>query len=242
MSVSVSVRRTAAVALAASSLLFAAACGGSDSKSDKPAEKDATASSAPSAPSAAAPAGAAKSVTEAQLKAALLAANEVPAGWKADPEADDSVGKADNGDCQKFLDLMQSQPAALGATARQTSNFDNGGQQVFGFEADKATGYLNGFDATVAKCASFNVDMDGEKAPATVKPLTVDKAGDEAHGYELVIDAGPVKMGFDNYVVRKGAALSTFSATTKQPGAAPSADFKTVTATVAKKLDQVIKG
>lgn len=239
MSVSISVRRTAAVALAASSLLFAAACGGSDSKSDKPAEKDTTASVAPSA---AARAGAAQSVTEAQLKAALLAANEVPAGWKTDPGAGDSVGKAEDRDCQKFLDLMQSQPAALGATARQTSNFDNGGQQVFGFGADKAAGYLNGFDATVAKCASFTVDMDGEKAPATLKPLTVDKAGDEAHGYELVIDTGAVKMSFDNYVVRKGAALSTFSATTKQPGAAPSAEFKTVTATVAKKLDQAIKG
>ncbi|MFI6050499.1 hypothetical protein ACIBCO_10460 [Streptomyces violascens] len=234
---SVCVRRSAAVALAASSLLFAAACGGSDSKGDKSAEKDTAKSSAPSA----AAAGGAKSVTEAQLKAALLAANEVPAGWKADPEAGDSVGKADNRDCQKFLDLMQSQPAALGAAARQTSNFDNGGQQVFGFDADKAAGYLKGFDATVAQCASFNVDMDGEKAPATVKPLTVDKAGDEAHGYELVIDMGPVKMGFDNYVVRKGAALSTFSTKTKQPGAAPAAEFKTVTATVAKKLDQAIK-
>ncbi|MGW1865375.1 hypothetical protein ACWCPS_07435 [Streptomyces mauvecolor] len=235
MSVSVSVRRTAAVALAASSLLFAAACGGSDGKSDKSAEKS-SASSAPAAPAAA------KSVTEAQLKAALLAANEVPAGWKADPEAGDSVGKADNRDCQKFLDLMQGQPTALGAAARQTSNFDNGGQQVFGFDADKAAGYLKGFDATVATCASFTVNMDGEKAPATVKPLTVDKAGDEAYGYELVIDMGSMKMGFDNYVVRKGAALSTFSATTKQPGAAPTADFKTVTATVAKKLDQAVKG
>ncbi|WP_438293944.1 hypothetical protein [Streptomyces sp. HUAS TT7] len=239
MSVSVSVRRTAAVALAASSLLFAAACGGSDSKSDKSTEKDTTTSAAPSA---AARAGAAKSVTEAQLKAALLAANEVPAGWKADPEPGDSVGKADNRDCQKFLDLMQGQPTALGAAARQTNNFDNGGQQVFGFDADKAAGYLKGFDATVATCASFTVDMDGEKAPATVKPLTVDKAGDEAHGYELVIDMGPVKMGFHNYVIRKGAALSTFSTKTEQPGAAPTAEFKTVTATVAKKLDQAVKG
>ncbi|MGW2864812.1 hypothetical protein [Streptomyces sp. NPDC001205] len=232
--VSASVRRTAAVTLVASSLLFAAACGGSDSKSDTSATS--------SAPSASAPAGAAKSVTEAQLKAALLTANEAPAGWKADPEAGDGVGKADKGDCQKFLDLMQGQPAALGATARQTSNFDHGGQQVFGFDADKAAGYLKGFDATVATCASFTVDMDGEKAPATVKPLTVDKAGDESHGYELVIDMGPIKMGFDNYVVRKGAALSTFSAKAKQPGAAPAAEFKPVTDAVAKKLDQAIQG
>ncbi|MFG2716707.1 hypothetical protein ACGFW5_00120 [Streptomyces sp. NPDC048416] len=234
-----SVRRATAVALAASSLLFAAACGGSDSKSDKAAAgKDTSAAR----PSASAPTGAAKSVTQAQLKAALLTAKEAPAGWQVDPEAGESVGSAENRDCQMFLNLMQSAPDKMGATARQTSNFDNGGQQVFAFDGDRATGYLKPFDASVTECASFVVNMDGDKTPATLKPLTVDKAGDEAHGYELVLDMGPVKMGFDTYVVRKGAVLSTFSAKSKQPVGVAAPEFKTVTATVARKLDQAIQG
>ncbi|GAA2451924.1 hypothetical protein ACFPFX_13945 [Streptomyces mauvecolor] len=235
-SVSASARRTAAVALAASSLLFAAACGGSDAKSDKPAEKDGAKSTASS--------GAAKSsVTEAQLKAALLTEKDVPAGWKAGPSTGGlTFGKATKPECQKLLELMQSESAPMGAAARQTSNFEYGLQQVFGFDGDKAAGYLKGFEATLAQCAAFTVDMEGEKYPAAVKPLTVDKAGDEAHGYELVLDMGPIKMGFHNYVVRKGGALSTLSTKGKQPVGLPEADFKTVTATVAKKLDQAVKG
>ncbi|MFG3286700.1 hypothetical protein [Streptomyces sp. NPDC048111] len=236
MSVSRSARRATAVALAASSLLFAAACGGSDGKSDKASGADKSAA-APSSPAAAGGA-----VTEAQLKAALLTAQDVPASWKVDPEGGPSMGKAEKAACQKFLDLIQSEPAPLGAAARQTVNFEDGGQQVFGFDGDKAAGYLKNLDADLAGCASFGVETDGEKYPATVKALTVDKAGNESHGYQLVFDMGPVKMAFDNYVVRKGAALSTFSAKAKAPGGEPSAEFKAVTATVAKKLDQAVKG
>ncbi|MFE3185710.1 hypothetical protein ACFXKR_33250 [Streptomyces violascens] len=235
VSVSASARRAAAVALAASSLLFAAACGGSDAKGEESAGKGGAKSTASS--------GAAKSsVTEAQLKAALLTAEDVPAGWKADPTPAENIGKADRPECQKLLDLLQSEPAVLGAAARQTSNFEYAGQQVFGFDGDKAAGYLKGFDATLTQCASFALNADGGKVPIAVKPLTVDKAGDEAHGYELVLDAGPMKMGFHTYVVRKGGAMSTLMAKGKQPVGIPEADFKTVTATVAKKLDQAIKG
>uniref|UniRef100_A0AAU2V9H2 Lipoprotein n=1 Tax=Streptomyces sp. NBC_00003 TaxID=2903608 RepID=A0AAU2V9H2_9ACTN len=237
MSVSVSVRRAAAVALAASSLLFAAACGSSDSKSDKPAEEDgakSTASASSGAPKS--------SVTEAQLKAALLTEKDVPAGWKAGPAVDESMGKADKPECQKLLDLIHVEPAPIGAAARQASSFEYGLQQVFGFDGDKASGYLKGFDATLAQCASFGMDADGGKVPITVKPLTVEKAGDEAHGYELVLESGPMKLGFHNYVVRKGAALSALSTKGKQPVGIPAPEFKTVTATVAKKLDQAIKG
>ncbi|GGU16153.1 lipoprotein [Streptomyces violascens] len=239
MPVSVSVRRAAAVALAVSALLSVAACGSSDAKGDKAAEKDGAKSSAPAA------SGTAKSsVTEAQLKAALLTEKDVPAGWKADPSIGGGLtfGKATKPECQKLMELMQSEPAPMGAAARQTSNFEYGMQQVFGFDGDKAAGFLKGFEATLAQCATFTVDMEGEKYPAAVKPLTVDKAGDEAHGYELVLDMGPIKMGLHNYVVRKGSALSTLSTKGKQPVGIPEADFKTVTATVAKKLDQAIKG
>ncbi|MCT9087752.1 hypothetical protein N4G70_02615 [Streptomyces sp. ASQP_92] len=239
MSASRSARRAAAVTLVASSLLFAAACGGSDSKSDKAADKDTAKSSAPSA---SAPGAAGGTVSEAQLKAALLTTKDVPAGWKVDPEGGSTMGKADKAECQKFLDIVQSEPAPLGAAARQTVNFEDGGQQVFGFDGDKAAGYLKGFDASLAQCASFGVEVDGQKYPATLKPLTLDKAGDEAHGYQLVLDLTQVKMAFDNYVVRKGAALSTFSTKSKTPGGAAGAEFKTITATVAKKLDQAVKG
>ncbi|WP_167153340.1 hypothetical protein [Streptomyces sp. MBT27] len=240
----VSVGRAVAVALAASSLAFAAACGSSDGTSDKPAGKDAAKSSSSAAPGTSGDAGSAKgAVTEARLKAALLTEKDVPAGWKAGPSTGGlTFGKATKPECQKLMQLMQSEAAPMGAATRQTSNFEYGLQQVFGFDGDKAAGYLKGFDATLAQCAAFTVDVEGEKYPATVKPLTVDKAGDEAHGYELVMDMGPIKMGFHNYVVRKGGALSALSTKGKQPVGIPAAEYKAVTATVAKKLDQAIQG
>ncbi|MFE4859912.1 hypothetical protein [Streptomyces sp. NPDC056670] len=231
-------RRTASVALAAATVLLAAACGNSDGKGDKPAAKDA----AKASPSAAAGAsGAGTPVTAAQLKAALLTAQDVPAGWKADPDGGPVVGKTEKPECQKLLDLMQSEPAPMGAAARQTSNFEYGGQQVFGFDGDKAAGYLKDFDATLSRCASFSVALEGEKYAATVRPLPVDKAGDASYGYELLLDLGAGKMGFHNYVVRKGAALSTLSTKGKQAVGIPEADYKALTATVAKKLDQAVK-
>ncbi|MFF3157040.1 hypothetical protein [Streptomyces sp. NPDC057910] len=240
----VSVRRAAAVALAASSLAFAAACGSSDGKGDKPAQKDAATSSTAASPGTSGASGGAKGpVTEAQLKAALLTEKDVPATWKAGPGTDGlTFGKAVKPECQKLIQLMQSEAAPMGAAIRQSSNFEYGLQQVFGFDGDKAAGYLKGFDATLTQCATFAVDMGGEKYPVTVKPLPVDQAGDEAHGYELVMDMGPIKMGFHTYVVRKGGALSALCAKGKQAVGIPAAEYQAVTGTVAKKLDQAIQG
>ncbi|MFE9117772.1 hypothetical protein [Streptomyces sp. NPDC007172] len=199
---------------------------------------------APGASGASGASGGAKgSVTEAQLKVALLTEKDVPADWKAGPGTGGlTFGKATKPECQKLMQLMQSEATPRGAATRRTADFEYGLQQVFGFDGDKAAWYLKGFEATLTQCATFTVDVEGEKYPVTVKPLPVFKAGAEAHGYELVMDMGPIKMGFHNYVVRKGGALSALTAKGKQAVGIPAAQYQAVTGTVAKKLDQAVQG
>jgi hypothetical protein len=128
--------RLAHAALASFLLLGVSACQfGSDDKDKKAGDAAVSASSAPSAaasgPSAAAsgpaspgsPGAGSKSLTSADLKAALLTQQEMGAGWTAKPSTSDVYGSITmtavpaNAQCQPLLDLMAGAKPASAAYA-----------------------------------------------------------------------------------------------------------------------------
>jgi hypothetical protein len=211
-------RRSGTVAaLAVSSLFFVASCGGSSDGGDTTGK---------AAETPAAEASAVKQLTEQQVKNAVLAVKDLPAGWAVSETGDseDSVGKADKAECQRLADFADFADGAKGldgvrATAGTEYEKDGGSSlvahEVSDLAGDGAQQYLKDFDSMVGKCGSFHVEADGANAAVEVQPLSVPALGEEAHGFRMAIELPQLgegaKLTFDVAIVRQGTALSALA-------------------------------
>ncbi|OKK07930.1 hypothetical protein AMK26_02420 [Streptomyces sp. CB03234] len=192
------IRRGVAVALTVSALTFTAACGGDayekggDSVSqgpDKAAEKPA-----------------ATPLTAAQMKAGILEAKDLPAGWKAEnaPSSDDQA-KAGKAECQPLAQLMSDK--IDGATMGGNQEFANAdgtsllAQQIFTMPGTGAADFVKSVETAVGACATFTMVQDGQPVPVKAAALPTAKAGESSTGVRLTMEIPELKMKIESDVL-----------------------------------------
>ncbi|MBB5120111.1 hypothetical protein AF335_21435 [Streptomyces eurocidicus] len=211
-------RRIAVAALAASTLLLATAC---DSGSGSGSGSGTGATSSPG--SKAKPSSTPAPLTPARAKDALLAATDLPTGWKLEENAviDKTMGAVD-----EMLDKARAQCTPLVTllnTGRPEADYKSNLQQVFvkqgdetnisqdvsGYTREQAEKAMATLRTAVGNCSSFTATMNGKKATVTVKKLDVAKAGDDSLGFTVTILVGEYAMDFDFGTVRSRGAVTT---------------------------------
>ncbi|MBC9716205.1 hypothetical protein H9Y04_27070 [Streptomyces sp. TRM66268-LWL] len=209
-------RRAAVAALACSSLLFAAACGGS-------ADADGKSSAKQSAPEKKAPE--AKPLTRGQAEEAALVLKDMPSGWSSDESMTDTedgstvfgLGQAakDKKQCQPLLDQIvhHAQSPSPQATVTKSYNKSDLGPYlshgVFSYTLEDAKEAMKN-SALPTGCDSFTADFEGDKATFKFKKLDLPGVGDETLAWRLIAvdDESGVPMQFDFAAARVGSAIS----------------------------------
>ncbi|WP_327356107.1 hypothetical protein [Streptomyces sp. NBC_01304] len=199
--------RFAATCLAASSLLFAAACGGAADAKESPKK--------PQGP---------QPLTAAQAKSVLIGAADLPDGWKLQKDTvldqeevnqSTDFGKAEQADCQVFLDVVN--------TGRLLSDYKVGRQQLFARDGDTSTlgqdvsGYpvadsesaMKKLAGAVKSCTTFDTTYEGKAAKARLKKVDLPPLGDEAVGYRMHFESNGYAIDFEIATVRVGANITT---------------------------------
>ncbi|MGC5342699.1 hypothetical protein ACPXCE_20135 [Streptomyces sp. DT24] len=204
-------RRGLSAALVASSLCLMAACSDSSDSSDK-SGGDAKSSQSAEKPSKAP----AVALSVEQMKAASLAVEDLPAGWKVDKtEADPTTEpKADKAECQPLAAFLADKVA--GATMGASLDFagDKGktalSQQVFTFPGEGAADYLKTVGAALEKCDAFGYEDDGAKFKVTLEKLTGPKVAEESHAFRMKLEVLSVDVKFesDMLVARQGTGVT----------------------------------
>ncbi|MQY11561.1 hypothetical protein SRB5_16800 [Streptomyces sp. RB5] len=212
-------RRAAVAALAVSVLAVTAACGGSDDGKDEGGKP--SASAADPKPVEAQP------LTQAQVKAALLTAADIPKGWKADKDLSTAnagrdefqIGTADTKaeSCQPVLDALVGGTAAPKPTRGEVIGFtrsDVGPWLMTGVLTypEKDAKDVMTTEPPAKDCLSVPGDFEGDKATFEYKELTVPEAGDESLGFTLLANVIGTKAD-PGYTVRYDYAYARVGAT-----------------------------
>jgi len=215
--------RIGTAAIVGSLLFVTTACGGDDD--DKKSEAKTTTEATPTTPAtspaeAKSPAGGAGSVTpltQAQLEAAVLKAEEMPQGTYA-AQRDEADGEtATPAECQPLLDLGSPLNGTPKPTADATASVTFGtpdAMQVVMVEAysfapgDAETVLAKGREAP-AKCASVTaLDSEGESGVTAYAEVQHAKVGDDSLAIGVTPEGGGA-LGV--VVVRSGSTLFSVS-------------------------------
>ncbi|MGK5728150.1 hypothetical protein [Streptomyces sp. URMC 124] len=206
-------RQVVLTALAASSLLLLTACNGD---SGTGTEKKAKASAAPSAPA---------HITAAQAEQALVALEDLPAGWKveANTTLDKSQGAEEDAitdtkpECAPIANVLNSGEVDRDHKANSERVFTKKGDQtmvaqiVSGYPRPQAEKTMAGLRTAVeTACTTFTGKQGGKKTTVTVKK-TADqhKYGDDSLTYTVKVVTGDMQMDFDMGTVRSRGAVTT---------------------------------
>ncbi|MFP3992721.1 hypothetical protein U9R90_35640 [Streptomyces sp. E11-3] len=204
-------RAVVAVSVVAA-LGFTAACGGSDSGSgdegkDKPSAEKTT--------EAAKPEGGAKALTAAQLKAAIIAQDDVT-GYKVEelPEAEWPTKSipASADACQPIADMVMfstqtKAKSRIGRTVAEKKLASITSVALLAHEQADAEKDLDALRTAVEKCEKF----DHEDSSYTgVKAQPDPKLGDESVAYHLIGDIEGEETVMSFTVVRSGSTLVPF--------------------------------
>ncbi|ORT61853.1 hypothetical protein [Streptomyces sp. CB03238] len=190
------IRRGVAVALTVSALTFTAACGGSSDKGGDDAKgKDKTAEKPAAAP-----------LTAAQMKAGILEAKDLPAGWKAEsaPSTSDQ-SKAEKPECAPLAQVMSDK--IDGATMGGNQEFGSAdgtsllAQQIFSMPGSGAADFVKSVETAVGACATFTLVQDGQKVPVKAAVLPTAKAGESSTGVRLTMEIAELKMKIESDVL-----------------------------------------
>ncbi|MFC8915716.1 hypothetical protein ACGF5F_11045 [Streptomyces sp. NPDC047821] len=194
------IRRGVAVALTVSALTFTAACGGSSDKGGDKADKGKDKAAEQPAEKPATP------LTAEQMKAGILEAKDLPAGWKAEsaPSTDDQA-KAEKPECQPLAQLMSDK--IDGATMGGNQEFASAdgasllAQQIFTMPGTGAADFVKSVETAAAACATFTMVQDGQPVPVKAAPLPTVKAGESSTGVRLTMEIPELKMKIESDVL-----------------------------------------
>lgn len=190
-------------------MAFAAACGGS-SASDR-----ASTITQPKPKTGKAPAGSGKTLSESQLKGALLTVTDLPTGYKSvpvKPKSSSGPSKSDNADCAKRYKAIDK--VTDKASAKAEADFEGPGlgtvlQQNLASYADEnqvKTG-LATLTKLFSDCPTFSqTDADG-KIDYTLSPLSFPKLGDETLAIGVTIKNSSITAAADIVISRLGRNL-----------------------------------
>ncbi|MFF7730702.1 hypothetical protein [Streptomyces sp. NPDC008001] len=243
-------RRTALVALAASSLLLLTACdggAGSASGADKPSgsggakdKKDKGAAAAPA------------SITADQAQQALVALTDLPAGWKLEPNTgldksqggDEEIKSPSKPECAPITNVLNTGRLEEDHKANAQVVFTKKGDQttvaqdVSGYERAQAEKAMAGLRTAVEKCAVFSAQDSGKKATVKVKKPAGQRPayGDETVTYAVTVVTGDMQMDFDLGTVRSHGAVTTVLNNYSDHGDRGKAAFDKALAKAAEKL------
>ncbi|NUP49610.1 MAG: sensor domain-containing protein, partial [Catenulispora sp.] len=201
-----------ALASAFALTLGTAACGSSQSSPDH---------TTPHPPTAAGPAPgttpAPSALSESDLKARLLTAADLPAGFTPDATATEANGHITTADthCQPLATLMNSDGAPPGATATAEASFTRselGPDIATGLAAfpavEPAQNLLNTVSAATKSCTTLTeTDKDGTSYDFAVAPLNFPPTGDAATATRMSADIGGYPAQVDIVLTRIGSTL-----------------------------------
>ncbi|WP_424887043.1 hypothetical protein [Streptomyces sp. XH2] len=209
-------RRVALAALAASSLLLLSACNSDASSGSGSEAKKGKATAGPPVPAY---------ITAAQAEQALVAVEDLPAGWKveANVSMDKSQGAEEDAvtgakpECAPITSVLNSGRLEEDYKANHERIFTKQGsdqnllaQDVSGYPRAQAEKAMAGLRNAVEKCAAFTGKQNGKKATVTVKKTAEQqKHGDESITYTVRIVAGDTQMDFDMGTIRSHGAVTT---------------------------------
>ncbi|MEU5438356.1 hypothetical protein AB0G73_34080 [Streptomyces sp. NPDC020719] len=211
-------RRTALLALAASSVLLTACNGGSDSSS-APAKSAGSGGSkdkgVPSVPA---------SITADQAQQALVALGDLPVGWKLEPDTgldksqggEDEISGPSKPECAPITAVLNTGRLEEDHKANAQVVFTKKGDQttvaqdVSGYSRAQAEKAMAGLRTAVEKCAVFSAKESGKKATVKAKKAARQPVyGDESIAYAVTVVSGDMQMDFDFGTVRSHGAITT---------------------------------
>lgn len=202
--------RRAPAALSLASLLFVGACGGSDDTG----EDRARTIDAPATSAAAEPEGDGdKTLTEAELKAALLTVQDLPTGYSVgeSEEDEDSTVDAGSDECsEKYEALGEADEKDVSAEAEASFEGPSLGtileQGLESYEdEDVPEQRFDDVLAVLNECPSFtDTDEAGEKTEFTVSSLSFPKMGDDTVALNIKVKTSEFQGVVNFVVVRLG--------------------------------------
>lgn len=206
--------RVPVVTIALASTIGATACGsGGGDDSDRAQTISVPSSAAPPA----AKGGGDKTLTEAQLKDALLTVTDLPTGYKVDPDPseDDDETTGENAECSKKFKSLDDDDTDGTKVAEMEANFE--GPQLGSVLQQSLASYKNEdglseqFDkvaSVLSECPRFStVDKAGEKTDFTIGALSFPKLGDNTLALGINIKTPDISATANIVVVRVGRNL-----------------------------------
>lgn len=195
-----------AAALAMSLTMVTVGCGGGDSASDGDRARTIQ------APENEAPADLKsdgdKTLTEAQLKSALLTVPDLPTGYKAGTvEQDDSETDAGNDECAKKFDALDegSDDEAAKAEASFEGGFGIVLEQSLKSYEDEDQAQFGDIIEVLSDCPSFtSTDADGTKTEFKLSALSFPKLGDDTLALALTGKTPDFAIVLNLVIVRLG--------------------------------------
>ena len=187
------------------SLAVLTSCGGNDAKSEgptSPATSPSTTAPAPSVTSSTPSRPAVKTRTAADLKKALVALGDLPAGFSVEPDGSDD-GDVDmtskDPRCAALARLMNADTAP-GSKGTATRSFSGGQEGPFIDESLDAMGSAAAvaalqktFRAAVASCSRLTLSIPGEgRSTVSVRQISAPKQGTGPFAVRFTATGGPL--------------------------------------------------
>lgn len=193
-------------------------CGGSSAGNDRATTIAPKGTSGASAPKALKPSD--KTLTEAQLKAALITVADVPTGYKAMPPSltqDDSRAFAPGSCGARFQALSSKHNSDAGPKAQEAKFQGPGLGTLLSESADSyksasdIKARANQFVAVVNDCPNFTTtNAKGEKVDFTLSALSFPKLGDQTVSFGLSGKTSTLTVQLDVVFVRVGNSAAFF--------------------------------
>lgn len=211
-----------------------------------------TASPAEAAPSASAveqPAGAGDQLDAAQVKKALLAVADLPTGWSAGENADDSeddTSTVEPAACQTVFDEFDSAKGAKAAAEGMTT-FNEGGdfgaelvQEISSYEKDGQDGKVQEVADALTKCSKMTIVDGSDRIPVTIAGLSFPNLGDQTLAMRMTAESGGIEVTIDAVFVAVGHNMVSYTASGLKP--IPGAELEKVARAGMEKIAVVAKG
>lgn len=197
--------RNLATALAVTMLL--SGCG-----SDEPSTSGA-AESAPAAPTQAAPAPEAEPLTKAELQAALVTLEDLPAGYTPDEVSEDDDGEFEAADpaCQERYDLLSDYGddalvEAEVAFAQEPATTIEHGWGVYEASQEELSAQFAELESLVSECPESQIISTDGTPPLDLrlKPISFPDLGDDSFAMTGEVEAEGITVGLVFAFVRVG--------------------------------------
>lgn len=211
-------RRRSLVSVLVASGLLLTACGGDDSSGGGDDDRARTIAE----PSSAAPAepegDGDKTLTEAELSAALLTVADLPTGYTAVPPTEDDDSETTGGDDECSAKFKELSDAEGTEAASAEASFEGGGlgtileESLESYEdEDQLKQRFDDVVSVLSECPTFSSTEDGETTDFTLGALSFPKLGDDTVALAITGKTPDFEVKLNIVVVRLGRNVMSVS-------------------------------